>query len=229
MFAFDPTLDGRISIAWTGLSFSLNDPPHGRRLSKDGPVRLLFLSNLIQSKGYYEVLEAVAILRKTTTMRLEAIFAGYFLSSADDPIHMSPKEAEARFHEYVAERDLQDVVRYVGPVVGEPKRRLLETSDFFLLPTKYFTEGQPAAIIEAMAHGCVVISTDYRAIPDMVVDGITGVLIEANRPDRIAASIQEILAESNRYETMSRAAVDRYEKFFTMQRHLDTIIPLLEA
>lgn len=229
MFAFDPTLDGRISIVWTGMSFALNDPPHGRRLSKDGPVRFLFLSNLIQSKGYCEVLEAVAILRKTTAIRLEAIFAGYFLSSADDPVQISPEKAETRFHEYVAESDLQDVVRYVGPVIGKPKRRLLETSDFFLLPTKYFTEGQPAAIIEAMAHGCVVISTNYRAIPDMVVDGITGVLTEANRPDRIAASIREILAEPDLYEAMSRASVDRYEKFFTMQRHLDTIIPLLKA
>lgn len=229
MFAFDPTLDGRISVVWTGLSFALNDPLPGRRLSKDGPVRLLFLSNLIQSKGYYDVLEAVAILRKTTAMRLEAIFAGHFLSSADDLVQMSPKQAEARFHEYVAENDLQDVVRYVGPVIGEQKRRLLETSDFFLLPTKYFTEGQPAAIIEAMAYGCVVISTDYRAIPDMVVNGISGVLIEAGRPDRIAAAIREILAEPDRYEAMSQAAVDRYEKFFTMHRHLDAIIPLLRA
>lgn len=141
IFAFDSTLDGPILIVWTGLSFALNDKIPGRRLSKDEPVRLLVLSNLIQSKGYYDVLEAVAIFRKTPAMRLEAIFAGHFLSSAGAPVQMSPKKAAARFHEYVAESDLRDVVRCVGPVVGKPKRRLLETSKFFLLPTKYFTEG----------------------------------------------------------------------------------------
>lgn len=117
-------------------------------------------------------------------------------------------------------------MRYVGPVIGEPKRRLLETSDFSLLPTMYFTKGQPLAIIEAIAYGCVVISTDYRAILYMVVDGISGGLIEAGR---IAAFIREIIVEPDRYEEVSQAAVDRYEKFFTMQRHLDAIIPLLKT
>ena len=228
MFAFDPTLDGRISVVWTGLPFALNNPPRGRRCPKDRSVRLLFLSNLIQSKGYYDVLEAVAILRKTMAPRLEAVFAGRFLSSPDDPVQMSPEKLRVGFDKYVMENDLQDVVRYVGPVTGEAKQGLLETSDFFLLPTQYFTEGQPAAIIEAMAYGCVVLSTGYRAIPDMVVDGVTGVLMEPHRPDRIAACIRELLAEPDRYEAMSQASIDRYEQFFTMQRHLNTIIPLLE-
>ena len=106
MFAFDSTLDRRILVVWTGPSFVLNDPLSGRRLSKDEPVRFLFLSNLIQSKGYYDVLEAAAIFRKTTAMRLEAIFAGPFLSSADAPVQISPKKAAARFREYVAESRL---------------------------------------------------------------------------------------------------------------------------
>lgn len=73
IFASDSTLDGHISVVWTGPSFALNDPLPGRRLSKDEPVRLPFLSNLIQFKGHYDVLEAVAIFRKTTAIRLEAI------------------------------------------------------------------------------------------------------------------------------------------------------------
>lgn len=128
---------------------------------RDEPVRLLLLSDLIPSRGYYDVLEAVTILRKMTARRLEAIFAGYFLSSTADPVPTSPEKAEARFHEHVAENDLQDIVCYVEPGVGKVQCRLLETGDFPLLLTKYFTEGQPAAIIAAMAYGCVVISTDY--------------------------------------------------------------------
>ena len=229
MFDFDPTLEERITVVLNGLPFALNAAPRGRRLRQDRPVRLMFLSNLIQSKGYFEVLEAVAILRKTTATSLEAVFAGRFLSSADDPAPMSPEGAETRFHEYVAANDLGNVVRYLGPVIGEAKQRLLETSDFLLLPTNYFTEGQPISIIEAMAYGCVVIATDYRAIPDMVVDGVTGVLVEYGRPDRIADAIRKIVAEPDRYEAMSKSAVEHYEQHFTMQRHLDAIVPLLES
>ena len=227
MFAFESALRGRIAVVQNGLPFALNVPPRGRHLSQIRPVRLLFLSNLIQSKGYGDVLEAMAILQKTMGTPSEAVFAGHFLSSADDPVPISSEQAEARFHEYIAANGIKDVVHYVGPVVGEAKRGLLETSDFFLLPTRYFTEGQPVSIIEAMAHGCIVISTDYRAIPDMVVDGVTGVLIKPHRPDRIADAVRRMVAEPNRYAAMSQAAVDRYEKFFTMQRHLDAIIPLL--
>lgn len=228
MFAFDPTLGERIAVVPNGLPFSLNAPARGRRLCQDRPIHLLFLSNLIQSKGYLDVLEAVTILRKTTAIRLKAVFAGRFLSSSDDPLQMSPEKAEVRFHEYVAAHGLKDIVRYVGPVVGETKRRLYETSDFFLLPTKYFTEGQPVSIIEAMAHGCVVISTDYRAIPDLVVDGVTGVLIEPSRSSQIAEAVQRILSQPDQYEAMSQAAVDRYEKFYTMQRHFEVIVSLLK-
>lgn len=228
MFDFDSALKGRIVIVPNGLPFPLNGPPQGRHLRQEQPIRILFLSNLIQSKGYFDVLEAVAILKRMTTIRLEAVFAGHFLLSPDDPVSMSPQKAEMKFHEHVVANGLERVVCYVGPVGDEAKRNLLETSDFFVLPTRYFTEGQPISIIEAMAHGCVVISTNYRAIPDMVVDGVTGVLVEPARPDQIVNAVRWIVAHPQRYETMSQAAVERYEKFFTMERHLDAIIPLLE-
>ena len=229
MFDFDPALQGRLTVVWNGLSFVPNAGPRGRRLDGRRPVRLLFLSNLHQSKGYFDVLEAVAALRRTTAIPLEAVFAGSFLPSVDDPAPMSPAEAEARFHEYVAAHGLGNIVRYAGPVVGSAKRRLLETSDVFVLPTRYFTEGQPLAVIEAMAHGCVVIATDYRAIPDLVVDGVTGVLIDHGRPDRIAAAVRGLVADPDRYRSMSRAAVERYEKRLTMRRHLEAMVPLLES
>lgn len=228
MFDFDPVLRGRIAVVPNGLPFPLNGPAQGRHLRQGRPVRLLFLSNLIQSKGYFDVLKAVAILQKKTAIRLEAIFAGHFLASPDDHVSMSSQQAETKFHEYVIANGIERIARYVGPVSGEAKRHLLETSDFFVLPTRYFTEGQPVSIIEAMAHGCVVISTNYRAIPDMVVNGVTGVLLESSQPDKIANAVRWIVAHPQRYETMSRAAVGRYEKLFTMQSHLDAIIPLLE-
>ena len=63
-------------VVANSLFFTPNAAPRGRRLRPDRPIRLLFLSNLIQSKGYVEVLEAVAILRRTTAIPLKAVFAG---------------------------------------------------------------------------------------------------------------------------------------------------------
>ena len=114
-------------------------------------------------------------------------------------------------------------------MTGAEKWRLFQTSDFFLLPTNYAHEGQPVSIIEAMAHGCVTIATNYRAIPDLVVDGATGRLVEWGRPEQIAAAVADIAADPARYAAMSRAAVERYETLFKLERHLETLIPLLEG
>lgn len=229
MYAFDPALQEKVAVVMNGLPEELKGKP---RLMDDRPervVRLLFLSNMIQSKGYHDVLEAVKILKRTTTMRLEAMFAGIFMSSADDRKAMSPKKAEAAFLDSVDKSGLASVVRYLGAVSGAAKRRLLDASDFLLLPTDYVNEGQPIAIIEAMASGCVVIATDYRSIPDLVVDGETGVLVDYGRPEQIADAVREISADAERYAMMSRAAVERYERFFTVARHLNEMVSVLRS
>ena len=229
MYAFDPALQEKVAVVMNSPPEELKGKP---RLMDDRPervVRLLFLSNMIQSKGYYDVLEAVKILKRTTTMRLEAMFAGIFMSSADDRKVMSPKAAEAAFLDDVDGSGLAGVVRYLGAVSGDAKQRLLDASDFLLLPTNYVNEGQPIAIIEAMASGCVVIATDYRSIPDLVVDGETGVLVDYGRPEQIANAVREISADAERYAMMSRAAVERYERFFTVARHLNAVVSVLRS
>lgn len=224
MYAFDAAIGERIVVVPNGLPVALK----GKSRNLSQPVRILFLSNLIQSKGYRDVLEAVGMLRETTSLPLEATFAGRFEASIDDLEPLSPQEAQARFQERVAALGLEETVRWVGPVVGRAKWNLFETSDFFVLPTNYANEALPISIIEAMAHGCVVISTPYRAIPDLVDDGVTGALVAYHQPAQIAAAIQQIAADHPRYAEMSKAAVARYEQYFTMQRHLDALIPLLE-
>ena len=229
MYAFDPALQERIVVVTNSPPEAAEGKPRYRDERTEGTVRLLFLSNLIQSKGYYDVLEAAAILRRTTRLRLQVTFAGRFMSIPEDEIPMSPEEAEAAFLERIETSGLSGIAHYAGPVTGEAKRRLLDTSDFFLLPTNYAHEGQPVSIIEAMSQGCVVIATNFRAIPDLVVDGETGVLVDYGRPEQIAGAVRRIAGDAERYTAMSRAAVERYRKNFTVRRHVDAMVSVLET
>ena len=222
MYAFDPKLAARVVVV-------MNSPPvrlPGRSRTLARPPRLLFLSQLKQSKGYDDVLRAVALLR-SRDVAVEAIFAGHFGASEDDPITMSAASAQARFRRHVEEWGLEDAVRYVGHVGGEPKWQLLRTSDFLVLPTNYRYEGQPIAILEAMAHGCVVVATCFRAIPDMVVDGETGVLVDYGQPQQIADAIERLAADPAAYARMSAAAVARYRAQFTLDHHLERMASVL--
>lgn len=231
MYAFDPMLPGRVVVVPNGPPEALPGTPRVWLAARQRVVRLLYMSNLIQSKGYRHVLEAAAMLRRAPALRFQLVFAGRFQPSIDDAANISSGDgssakAEREFLARIAAAGLDDAVRYVGPVNGAAKWRLFEASDFLLLPTNYLHEGQPISIIEAMAHGCVVIATDFRAIPDMVVDGVTGALVKYGQPEQIACAVRRIASDADRYTAMSNAAVRRYKERFTQERHLDAMAAL---
>ena len=228
MYSFDSQLKDRVVAVANSPPNLLRGTPRNWEERANRPVRLLFLSNLMQSKGYYDVLEAAAILRHAP-LQFELLFAGRFLQSIDDETMMPPALAEAIFRQRIKAKGLEDVVRYLGPVAGKRKWRQLQTSDFFLLPTNYRHEGQPISIIEAMAHGCVVIATKFRSIPEMVLDGETGVLVDYGQPEQIAEAVLRIANDPQRYAAMSKAAVGHYERHFTIERHMNKMISVLEA
>lgn len=131
---------------------------------------VLFLSNLIRTKGYPAVLE----LAKSEKMRCEAgekkryhfDFCGKFFT----------EEENDYFNSYVRTNALEQYVSYHGVVMGDEKRKFLAMADFFALPTRYPNEGQPISIIEAMANGMAVITTDHAGIPDLVKDTENGIV-----------------------------------------------------
>lgn len=229
MYQFDRKVLERVVVVPNGAPAALLGKARVWAPAAERTVRLLYLSNLIQSKGYRHVLQAAALLHRQAALRFELVFAGRFLRSVDDEVALSSAAAERRFLARIEAEGLGGVVRYVGPVRGRAKWRLLEDSDFLLLPTQYLHEGQPVAIIEAMAHGCVVVATDFRAIPDLVVDGVTGALVEYSRPCQIASAVRHIAADAERYTAMSRAAVQRYRERFTQERHLDAMVAVLSG
>ena len=226
MYDFDARLADRIAVVPNGLperrDGRTKPPP------RDGaPLEVLYLSNLIESKGYLDLLEALALLGDAHRLPFRARFAGSFLVSADDRSGRTAAEAEAHFRERLRSRSLGDAVRWLGPVSGAAKWALLERSHVLVLPTRYVNEGQPVSIIEAMACGCAVIATDHRAIPDLVEDGRTGLLVPFGDPPAIARALASLASNPDRLAAMGAAAVERYRERFTLERHVQTIVPEL--
>lgn len=228
MYDFEPTLKDKIHVVQNGLPIEFEGISKSLRVDSE-PVNILYLSNLIESKGIFDLLETIKQLKYRYKIPVSAVFAGKFLASSDDRIVTSAKDAKDRFFYLIKKYQIDDCVQYVGPVSGDEKWNLLEKSHVFVLPTNYVNEGQPVSIIEAMAYGCPVISTCYRAIPDLVVDGKTGVLIKYGDVDLLTLRLFELVKDPERYQKMSRAALRRYQSNFTMQAHLDRILPMLQA
>ncbi|MEA3280610.1 MAG: glycosyltransferase family 4 protein [Thermodesulfobacteriota bacterium] len=231
MYNFEPKLKNRIQVVPNGLPFHLNklEMPKTLPENKSEPIRLLYLSNLIESKGYLDLLEAVRILVKEYEISIECRFCGLFLANKpDDVLVHDAVHGQKLFEDFVTTNNLEKNVTYCGVVSGEEKNNELRNAHFFVLPTNYDNEGQPVSIIEAMAFGNVVISTDYRAIPDMVVHGKTGFLVPYGQPKVIARVIADSIGDHEMYRKMSKAALEHFQKHFTREAHLSRIIPILQ-
>lgn len=91
-------------------------------------------------------------------------------------------------------------------------KNILDNADIFLFPTK--SEGFSLALLEAMARGLPVITTDVGANKDMIEDN-GGVIVPFNDSDAIDVAIQQ-LSDKNLREQMSRFNVEKVEKNYTI-------------
>ena len=86
---------------------------------------------------------------------------------------------------------LDERVRLVGERSDVPD--LLPGFDVFAMSSRY--EGLPCAVVEAMRCGLPVVATAVNSVPDLVVPGVTGVLVPAGRPDALASAVTALLAD----------------------------------
>jgi glycosyltransferase involved in cell wall biosynthesis len=223
-FRFVPDAKRKVVVVRNGLP--LADPnllSKGKDLPDAGPVRLLYLSNMIPSKGYWEVLEACRLL-KARGLDIQCDFCGEFLDIDGQQGATTPAQAEALFVRTISEWQLDSVARYHGIVRGAEKVDLLKRAHIFILPTSYPWEGQPMSIIEALASATPVISTPHRGIPEQVIDGYNGVMVEPGNAPAIAAAVERITSSRDTFRELSRNAHRHYLEYFAREAHLDRLI-----
>ena len=155
------------------------DPGAGPRpLDRARPFTVLYLGQLSQPKGVDDLIAAFASL-PAADARLT--IAGEWLTRAD----------ERRIRAAIAASPARARIELIGTVDAAGKARCLEGADVLVLPTRQ-PEGQPLVVLEAMAASLPVIATRRGAIPDMVHDGITGVLVPEADPAGLASALERL-------------------------------------
>jgi glycosyltransferase involved in cell wall biosynthesis len=154
------------------------------------PIKhVLYLSNFIRTKGYAETLK----MAKLEKERVEAggdrkfhfDFAGKFFEETEEQF----------FNGYIKDNGLENYITYHGIVGGQKKQELLKKCSIFTLLTRYPNEGQPISILEAMGNGMMIVTTDHAGIPDIVRDGLNGIVVDKNKFD-IRQCYQTICSKS---------------------------------
>jgi glycosyltransferase involved in cell wall biosynthesis len=84
-------------------------------------------------------------------------------------------------------------------------------------------EGSPVSLIEAMAAGCPVVATRVGGVPDLVADGVSGLLVPPDAPEALAAAVLALLRAPERRRTLGAAGRDRVVPAFAAERLLGDI------
>jgi colanic acid/amylovoran biosynthesis glycosyltransferase len=156
--------------------------PHDR-------LRVLFVGRLVAEKGVPLLLDAATMLRdRGVDFELEIVGAG-------------PLEPALRLG--ISRRGLADVVSLSGPIGQDDLPARYAWADVFCLPS--FAEGLPVVLMEAMMCELPVVTTAIAAIPELVHDGETGLLVSAGRPDLIADAIQRLALDPALREKLGAA------------------------
>lgn len=169
-------------------------------------VNILFLSNLINSKGVTVLLEACSLLRKKG-IEFECDFVG-----AEGDIDSS------QFNEKVKSLGIKGYVKYLGGKYGSEKEEYLTNTDIFAFPTFYPNECFPLVLLEAMSYSLPIVSTYEGGIPDIIDDGITGFLILKKNSELLAEKLELLIKDKKLRNNLGRAGRLKYEKEFTLDR-----------
>lgn len=98
-------------------------------------------------------------------------------------------------------------------------RDVMAAADLYVHPSLW--EGFGLVLLEAMAAGRAVVASRVSAIPEVVVDGVTGLLVEPREPALLAESIAGLLANPGQLSRMGYAGMERLRNAFSVERMLD--------
>lgn len=180
-------------------------------------MRILYLSNMKKTKGYMKLLQSAPLLVQEG-IAIEMVFAGAFESEED----------KKEFNGYIEKHNLASSVRYLGVVTGGEKNKLLETSDVFVLPTTYPQEGQPISILEAMAAGMAIISTDHGGITDVVNHEKNGLILSSIEPEYIAAAIKRLCIDRDFMARICKLNVLIANDHYMESHYVDNMIRIFD-
>lgn len=176
------------------------------KFANDDPT-LLFLGAIIEKKGVFDLLEAVAGLRDYYP-RLRLVLAG-------------TGAAQAQVKERAQALGIAPQVEMPGWIDAQARDAWLAKANVFVLPSYY--EGLPMSVLEAMAAGLPVIASDVGGIPEVIEHGVDGLLIVPGDVADLVRSIERLLADPALRESMGRAAQRKVERCYASERVMERI------
>jgi len=209
-----PESRDKIFRVYNGIDLSRFPAPKTTRPHPE-PIRFLGTGRLVPFKGFDILIDACDELRdRALNFACEII--------GDGPLRT---DLETR----VVKQNLQERIHFAGEQSQQYVLSALRNCDVFVLASNVDERGAsdifPTVIAEAMASGKPVVSTTVAGIPELVVNGETGLLVPPSDAAALADAMERLATDESLRDDFARAGRRRIEKEFTIEK---TIEPLLQ-
>lgn len=206
--------------------------PHGVEVYPDfvrpsrqpGPPRIVFLGRLEKRKGTLELLQAFPqVLEQHPGTELTLI--------GSDRAHCPalPGGSPRTHQQWIADElppPVKQQVHLTGRLPPAEVDRHLQTADVFIAPSRYESFG--LIYPEAMRWGIPVIGCNVGGVPEIIQDGVTGLLIPPESPEAIASVLNSLLADESLRHRLGQAGRHHVEKHFSVESMAQNVIANFE-
>jgi glycosyltransferase involved in cell wall biosynthesis len=209
----------KVALVHHGLDFARFPAPPVRPSERDGrraPVTILCVARAVEKKGIDDVLRALARLPRELDWRFVHIGGGSLVAGLAA----------------LAERlGIADRIEWRG---ARPQSAVIEAcagADVFVLASRVTKNGDrdglPNVLMEAQALGLACVSTNVSAIPEVIEDGKTGLLVPQRDPAALAAALERLIGEPALRTRIGTAAAAAVRERFSANPGLDRIAAML--
>jgi glycosyltransferase involved in cell wall biosynthesis len=148
----------------------------------------LFLGQIGFNKGVFDLLEVISINKNKYNGKIKLVVGG------------NGEVQKLKF--LIKKLQLSELVEFVGWISNEEKIFIFQNSDIFILPS--YNEGLPISILEALSYGKAIISTNVGGIPEIVIPGRNGILIEPGNLLDIEKAIDFFILDANKIKSFGK-------------------------
>lgn len=195
----------RIEVARCGIDLEEFAPAQGDKRNEQRAGLIVTIARLDPIKGLFDLIEACAILKKRgIEFSCKVIGEG--------PLRK-------RLERQIAGYELEDRVNLLGVVNQSEVREILKSAQLFVLPCVQTEDGDrdgiPVALMEAMALEVPVITTPVSGIPELVINGVSGLIVASGDPVSLADAIERALMDRSLRKALGirgrKVVVERYD------------------
>ena len=199
---------GRVELVYHGLDLK-RFSPDGREQAKSSPVAILSVGRLVEKKGTDVLLEALARLPRELEWRF---------------VHVGGGPLKRAMERRAGALGIASRVAWRGAL---PQDRLLEeyrAADIFVLASRIARDGDrdglPNVLMEAQSQRLACVATTVSGIPELIEDGVTGLLVAPESPEALARALGVLIADPAQRRALGEAGSARVSARFALEPNI---------